>query len=90
VTTRLFVGNLSNDITEAALRAAFAAHGTVSEVHVVQDRYTGRSRGFAFVTMGSPEEAATAVERMNGAALNGRTIHVSEGTSPAVAGRAKR
>jgi len=74
---RLFVGNLSNDSSEEALRAAFSAHGQVAEVHVVQDRYTGRSRGFAFVTMATAEQAVAAAEQMNGTMLGGRALKVS-------------
>ena len=88
-TTRLYVGNLSNDITESALREMFSAHGRVLEVHVVQDRYTGRSRGFAFVAMATPEEAATAALKMNGTLLHGRLLHVSEGSETAGADRGK-
>jgi RNA recognition motif-containing protein len=75
---RLFVGNLPAETSEDALRAAFAEHGHVTEVHVVHDRYTGRSRGFAFVTMASAEEAASAVRTMNGAMLLGRPMRVNE------------
>src|SRR5678815_1650067 len=59
MSTRLYVGNLSFHATEDAIRDAFAKHGTVSEVHIVNDRETGRSRGFGFVTMGNPNEAQT-------------------------------
>jgi cold-inducible RNA-binding protein len=75
---RLFVGNLSNDTTEAALREAFAEQGEVTEVHVVEDRYTGRGRGFAFVTMASAEQAKVAAAKMNGAMLGGRALKVNE------------
>jgi len=75
---RLFVGNLSHDTSEEALRAAFAQQGVVTEVHVVEDRYTGRCRGFAFVTMATPEQAKLAAEKMNGAVLGGRALKVNE------------
>jgi cold-inducible RNA-binding protein len=75
---RLYVGNLSHDTTEEALRAAFAQQGEVTEVHVVEDRYTGRCRGFAFVTMASAEQAKAAAQKMNGATLEGRVLRVSE------------
>jgi RNA recognition motif-containing protein len=75
---RLFVGNLSHDTSEEALRAAFADLGDVTEVHVVQDRYTGRCRGFGFVTMATPEQAKRAAEKMNGATLGGHVIKVNE------------
>ena len=73
---RLFVGNLSIDASEEALRAAFSEHGEVTEVHVVLDRYTGRSRGFAFVAMATAEQAAAAAQKMNGAMFGGRPLKV--------------
>lgn len=75
---KLFVGNLSFNTTENDLQDAFAAHGTVTEASLVMDRATGRPRGFAFVTMGSAEEAQKAVEAMNGAEFDGRTLTVNE------------
>ena len=76
--TKLFVGNLSFNTTENDLQDAFAAHGTVSEANLMMDRATGRPRGFAFVTMASPEEAQKAIEAMNGATLDGRSLTVNE------------
>ena len=76
--TKLFVGNLSFNTTENDLQDAFAAHGTVIEANLMTDRTTGRPRGFAFVTMGSPEEAQKAIEAMNGAQLDGRSLTVNE------------
>ncbi len=76
--TKLFVGNLSFDTTENDLQDAFAAHGVVTEANLMTDRATGRPRGFAFVTMGSPEEAQKAIEAMNGANLGGRNLTVNE------------
>ena len=76
--TKLFVGNLSFNTTENDLQDAFAAHGTVTEANLMTDRTTGRPRGFAFVTMGSPDEAQKAVEALNGANLDGRTLTVNE------------
>src|SRR5438874_4588939 len=76
--TKLFVGNLSFNTTENDLQDAFAAHGTVTEANLMMDRATGRPRGFAFVTMGSPEEAQKAVEALNGANLDGRALTVNE------------
>ncbi|MFM1768522.1 MAG: hypothetical protein RJA22_1051 [Verrucomicrobiota bacterium] len=75
--TKLFVGNLSYNTTENDLQDAFAAHGTVVEANLMMDRMTGRPRGFAFVTMGSPEEAQKAIEAMNGAQLDGRALTVN-------------
>jgi RNA recognition motif-containing protein len=75
---RLYVGNLSFHASAESLRAAFAEHGEVADVHVVTDRETGQSRGFAFVTMGSSQEAAKAIAQMNGALLDGRPLRVNE------------
>jgi RNA recognition motif-containing protein len=76
--TKLFVGNLSFNTTENDLQDAFAAHGTVTEANLMTDRSTGRPRGFGFVTMGSPEEAQRAIEAMNGAMVDGRSLTVNE------------
>jgi hypothetical protein len=76
--TRLYVGNLSFNTTADGVRTAFQEFGTVSDVHLVSDRETGRSRGFAFVTMGTPEEAAKAIEGMDGRTLDGRPLRVNE------------
>jgi cold-inducible RNA-binding protein len=75
--TKLFVGNLSFNTTENDLQDAFASHGTVVEANLMMDRMSGRSRGFAFVTMGTPEEAQKAIEAMNGSMLDNRTITVN-------------
>ena len=77
MSTKLFVGNLDFKVTENDLQDAFAAHGTVVEANLVTDRTTGRPRGFAFVTMSSPEEAQKAIEALNGKELGGQTINVS-------------
>ena len=76
--TRLYVGNLSFNTNAEGVRTAFTQFGTVSDVHLVTDRETGRSRGFAFVTMGTPEEAAKAIEGMDGKTLDGRPLRVNE------------
>lgn len=76
--TRLYVGNLSFHATPDSIRSAFAACGEVTDVHVVTDRETGQSRGFAFVTMGSVPEATKAIADMNGAMLDGRALRVNE------------
>ena len=75
--TKLFVGNLSFNTTENALHDAFAAHGTVVEANLMVDRMSGRPRGFAFVTMSTPDEAQKAIEAMNGASLDGRNLTVN-------------
>lgn len=77
--TRLYVGNLSYNVTEPELREAFAEGGrNVVEVKIVLDRDTGRPRGFAFVEMGSEAEAGQAIEALSGRTLQGRPISVSE------------
>jgi cold-inducible RNA-binding protein len=74
---KLFVGNLSFNTTENDLQDAFAAHGTVIEANLMMDRATGRPRGFAFVTMSTPEEAQKAIEALNGKELDGRALTVN-------------
>jgi RNA recognition motif-containing protein len=77
--SRLFVGNLSDKVTEAGLRTTFEAEGRhVSEVAVIMDRDTGRPKGFAFVQMGSDQEAKAALAALDGKELNGRGMKVSE------------
>ncbi len=86
---KLFVGGLSWDTTEASLRKAFEPHGEVREAKVITDRNTGRSRGFGFVTFVRDEDAKTAVSKMNGTSLDGRSITVNEAQerSPREGGR---
>src|ERR1700683_1141284 len=74
--TKLYVGNLSFDTTENDLQDLFAAHGPVSEVNLITDRMSGRSRGFAFVTMGSPEGAQAAIAALGGKEMGGRRLQV--------------
>ncbi len=77
--TRLYVGNLSYNVTEPELKDVFAENGrNVKEVKVVLDRDTGRPRGFAFVEMTIDAEAAQAIETLNGREIQGRPINVSE------------
>jgi RNA recognition motif-containing protein len=77
--TRLYVGNLSYNVTEPELRDAFGEGGrNVVEVKVVMDRDTGRPRGFAFVEMGSDAEASAAITSLTGREIQGRAINVSE------------
>src|SRR5215469_5296137 len=76
--TRLYVGNLSFSSTVDTVREAFERIGEVTDVHIVTDRASGQSRGFGFVTMGSPAEAQKAIESMNGASLDGRALRVNE------------
>ena len=76
--TRLYVGNLSFNTSADGVRTAFEQFGTVSDVHLVTDRETGRARGFAFVTMGTPDEAAKAIQGMDGKTVDGRALRVNE------------
>ena len=76
--TKLYVGNLSFRTTSEELREAFSAAGTVESASVIEDRDTGRSRGFAFVEMATPEEAAAAIEQFNGKDFGGRNLTVNE------------
>ena len=77
MSNKLFVGNLSFNTTENDLQEAFAAHGTVVEANLMMDRMSGRSRGFAFVTMSTPEEAQKAIAAMNGSTLGERQLTVN-------------
>jgi len=75
---KLFVGNLAFSTTGGDLEALFATAGTVESATVVNDRDTGRSRGFGFVEMSSPGEATKAIAELNGKDVGGRQINVSE------------
>jgi cold-inducible RNA-binding protein len=75
---KLYVGNLSYSTNQDTLYNEFGAHGNVEEVAVITDRETGRPRGFAFVTMNNDQEARAAIEALNGAEVDGRTITVNE------------
>lgn len=78
MTARLFVGNLSLDTTPESLRDTFAPFGEVTDVHVIVDRYSGRPRGFAFVTMASSAQAVVAMHKLNGVLVDGRPLRVNE------------
>lgn len=75
---KLFVGNLPYSVTDSQLEEHFTAYGEVESAHVVQDRMTGRSRGFGFVEMTSDSDTDTAVETLNGTDMGGRSLTVSE------------
>ena len=75
---KLYVGNLTYDVTDAALEQMFAAHGTVQSAQVIMDRDTGRSKGFGFVEMSSEHEAQNAIKAMNGQQVGGRSLTVNE------------
>jgi len=72
--TKLYVGNLPFNTTENELQEIFAQAGAVQEVTLMQDRFTGKSRGFAFVTMGSDDEAQNAISKFNGHTMEGRPM----------------
>ena len=75
---KLYVGNLSFETTENDLRDLFSQHGSVTDVALMMDRETGRSRGFAFVTMGSSAEGEAAVAAISGKQVGGRSLTVNE------------
>lgn len=75
---RLYIGNLDYDTTEEDLKSTFEEAGTVESCQIIEDKNTGRSRGFGFVEMASEEEAKEAIEQFNGEEVEGRTIKVDE------------
>jgi len=75
---KLYVGNLSYDMTEDALKDAFSQAGTVESAIIIKDKMSGRSKGFGFVEMSTDEEAQKAIETLNGKELDGRTLTVNE------------
>jgi cold-inducible RNA-binding protein len=75
---KLYVGNLSFETTENDLQDLFEKHGQVGEVNLMMDRMTGKSRGFAFVTMNDGAQATAAIAALNGKELNGRALNVNE------------
>ena len=78
MSTKLYVGNLAFQTTSEELQSLFGQAGTVESASVVEDRMTGRSRGFAFVEMATPEEANAAIEQFNGKEVGGRALKVNE------------
>jgi RNA recognition motif-containing protein len=75
---KLYVGNLSYDVDQAALEQMFAPHGTVESAQIITDRDSGRSKGFGFVEMASDSEAQTAIAALNGQQHGGRPLTVNE------------
>jgi len=75
---KLYVGGLPYSVTEERLQEIFAAHGTVESAKVIKDKFTGQSRGFGFVEMGSGGEAQRAIQALNGTQLDGRSLVVNE------------
>ena len=78
MTMKLYVGNLAFQTTSEELQTLFAQAGTVESVSLIEDRETGRSRGFGFVEMSTKEEGAAAISRFNGTDLGGRALNVNE------------
>ncbi len=76
--TRLYVGNLSFHTTDAALQQHFSQAGTVTSVNLIMDKFTGRSRGFAFVEMANDADAQKAVEQLHDKELDGRALRINE------------
>jgi RNA recognition motif-containing protein len=75
---KLYVGNLSYEVTDSALEQMFAGHGTVQSAQVIMDRDTGRSKGFGFVEMSSDQEAQNAIQALHGQQVGGRSLTVNE------------
>lgn len=78
MTMKLYVGNLAFETSSTELQNLFATAGTVQSVSLIEDRETGRSRGFGFVEMSTKEEGAAAIEKFNGQELGGRALNVNE------------
>jgi cold-inducible RNA-binding protein len=78
MSTKLYVGNLAFQTTSQELQELFTQAGTVESANVVEDRDTGRSRGFAFVEMSTTEEASAAIDQFNGKEIGGRALKVNE------------
>ena len=76
--TRIYVGGLPYSATEQELENLFAAHGTVTSASVITDKYTGQAKGFGFVEMSTNEEAASAINALNGTSMGGRSLTVNE------------
>jgi RNA recognition motif-containing protein len=81
MSTNIYVGNLAFSTDSAALRKLFSGFGEVTSAQVIEDRDTGRSRGFGFVEMASAEEAQTAISATNGATVDGRQLNVNPARS---------
>ena len=78
MSTNIYVGNLAFSTDSAALRSLFAQYGEVTKAQVIEDRDTGRSRGFGFVEMASADEAQKAIDQLNGSNVDGRQLNVNE------------
>jgi RNA recognition motif-containing protein len=78
MSSKLYVGNLSFNTTTQDLEEMFGAHGTVESTNIIEDRETGRSRGFGFIEMSTKEEGANAISTLNGKEIDGRALTVNE------------
>jgi RNA recognition motif-containing protein len=78
MSTKLYVGNLSFNTTTQDLEEMFGAHGTVESTNIIEDRETGRSRGFGFIEMSTKEEGQNAISTLNGKEIDGRALTVNE------------
>lgn len=78
----IYISNLGHQVTDESLRATFAAHGTVHATTIMMDTLTGRSRGFAYVSMPHTAEAAAAIQRINDSIIDGRKIRAEESIAP--------
>lgn len=83
----IYVGNLAREVTEDELRQKFGAFGQVTSVNIIKDRYSGESRGFAFVEMATKAEAQAAINELNGTSLGDRTLSVNEARPRTEGGR---
>jgi len=83
----IYVGNLSSDVTDDAIRGAFESFGEVTSARVIKDKYSGQSRGFGFVEMPGQSQAQTAIKSLNGKELQGKEISVSEARARSGDGR---
>ena len=90
MTQKVYVGNLSYNTTEAALRALFAEYGEIESVNVITDRDTGRPKGFAFVEMATEQEAQAAISALNGKQVDDREIKVDKANPPRERGASDR
>ena len=83
----IYVGNISRDVTQSDLQEAFQAHGQVSSVNIITDKFSGESRGFGFVEMPTAAEATAAIAALNNHELKGRPLNVNEARSKEGGGR---
>lgn len=77
---KIYVGNLSYDTNEAGLTELFSQYGEVVSIKIIEDQFTGRSKGFGFIEMAQDEEAVSAISELNGKDVDGRNIKVNEAT----------